>query len=345
MADESADFTERLAEIKGAEVIKSFCYTCPWTCPTEVFVRDGRVVYHKGNPKAPNNIGTRCAKGMASGYLPTDPDRLKFPMRRTNGKDELGKFERVSWDDAFTFIAEKMTAIRDKYGPEALVYLTHHDPNSGFMIALLADLYGTPNISIGHAMGCEGDRRLATLTLFGDIFPMHDFADSKYVMLWGMNMLGANQGLWESRALLQAKKKGCKLVVVDPNFTETAQKADEWIPIRPGTDGAMALAMSREIIDNNLHDASYVENPLFRLSPDSATICATTATPPSGPRRFAASTRIPSSAWRANSRPPSRRWRRCSRGRATTPTAPTPAGRFTSSMPSPARSTSPATCT
>ena len=249
---------EDLARIKGAKVIKSFCYTCPWQCPTEVFVRDDRVVYHKGNPESPNNIGSRCAKGMASWWLTRDPDRLKFPMRRTNSKGEPGRFERISWDQALTYIAEKLKAIAEKWGPEAVAYTCHHDPNTVFFRHLLGDLYGTPN-NYTHTSGCEQDRRAACLTLFGHPFPMHDFANSRYVILWGMNMLGANQGLWESRALLDAKKKGCKLVVVDPNFTETAQKADEWIPNNPGTDGAMALAMCRVIIDDQLYDKEFVE--------------------------------------------------------------------------------------
>ncbi|MGI9464042.1 MAG: molybdopterin-containing oxidoreductase family protein, partial [Aestuariivirgaceae bacterium] len=106
--------------------------------------------------------------------------------------------------------------------------------------------------------GCEQDRRSACLTIFGHVFPMHDFANSKYVILWGMNMLGANQGLFESRGLLEAKKRGCKLVVVDPSFTETAQKADEWLPVRPGTDGALALAMCKVIIDEGLQDTAFI---------------------------------------------------------------------------------------
>jgi thiosulfate reductase / polysulfide reductase chain A len=249
----------QLASVKGAKVVKSFCYTCPWQCPTEVFVRDDRVVYHRGNPDSPNNIGSRCAKGMASWWVTQDPDRLKFPMLRTNPKGEPGRFKRISWDEAFGFIADKLQQIAKKWGPEAVAYMTHHDPNSSFMISLLVDLYGTPNVSIGHAMGCEGDRRSACLTLFGHIFPMHDFSNSRYVMLWGMNMLGANQGLWESRGLIEAKSKGCKLIVIDPNFTETAQKADEWLPIRPGTDGALALAMASVIIGENLHDKEFCE--------------------------------------------------------------------------------------
>ena len=255
----TSDLGLRLAEIKGAEVVKSFCYTCPWQCPTEVFVRDGKIVYHKGNPESPNNIGSRCAKGMASWYVTQDPDRLKFPLLRTNPKGELGQFKKISWDEAYAYIADKLKSIADKYGPEAVALTCHHDPNTQFYRHLLGELYGSPNM-YAHTSGCEQDRRSACLTLFGHVFPMHDFANSKYVMLWGMNNLGANQGLWESRALIDAQKKGCRLVVVDPNFTETAQKADEWVPIKPSTDGAMALAMCHSIIANNLYDRDFVNN-------------------------------------------------------------------------------------
>lgn len=257
MSAKTEDLGQRLAGIKGAKLVKSFCYTCPWQCPTEILVRDGKVVYHKGNPESPNNIGSRCAKGMASSWLTRDPDRLKYPLLRTNPKGQPGQFKRISWDEAFTYIADKLKLIRDKWGPEAVAYTCHHDPNTVFFRHLLGDLYGTPN-NYAHTSGCEQDRRAACLTLFGHVFPMHDFANSRYVMLWGMNNLGANQGLWESRALIEAKKKGAKLVVVDPNFTETAQKANEWVPIRPGTDGSMALAMCRVIIDEGLYDRDFV---------------------------------------------------------------------------------------
>ncbi len=258
MTYQEGKLADRIAGIKGAKVIKSFCYTCPWQCPTEVYVRDGRIVYHKGNPESPNNIGSRCAKGMASWWVTQDPDRLKYPMLRTSKKGAKAEFKRISWDEAFSFIADKLTMIKEKWGPEAVALTCHHDPNTQFYRHLLGELYGSPNLYT-HTSGCEMDRRSACLTVFGHVFPMHDFANSKYVILWGMNMLGANQGLWESRALLQAKKQGCKLVVVDPNFTETAQKADEWIPIRPGTDGAMALAMCQVIIDDNLYDKQFVQ--------------------------------------------------------------------------------------
>ena len=250
------DVSAEIARIKGAEIVRSFCYTCPWNCPTELYVRDGRVVYHKGNPDSPNDVGTRCAKGMASFHVTQDPDRLKYPMKRTGPKGS-GEFERISWDQAFTIVADKLTEIKEKHGPEAVVWTCHHDPNTVFARHLLGDLYGTPNLYT-HTSGCEQDRRMACLTLFGHVFPMSDFAHSRYIMLWGMNNLGANQGLFESRALLEAKNKGARLVVIDPVFTETAQKADEWIPVQPGTDGALALAMCQVIVSEKLYDAGFV---------------------------------------------------------------------------------------
>ena len=111
---------ERLAEIKNAKIVKSFCYTCPWQCPTEVFVRDGRIVYQKGNPEAPNNIGSRCAKGMASWHVSQDPDRLKYPMRRA-GKRGEGRWERISWEEALNTIAERYRHIRDEDGNQAFL--------------------------------------------------------------------------------------------------------------------------------------------------------------------------------------------------------------------------------
>ncbi|MGB3717201.1 MAG: molybdopterin-dependent oxidoreductase [Candidatus Promineifilaceae bacterium] len=250
------DLASEIARIKDAQVIRSFCYMCPWQCPTEVYVKNGDVVYIKGNQDAPNNYGARCAKGMASFHVVKDPDRLKYPMQRSGPKGS-GQFERISWDQAFTIIADNLTKIKEEYGPEAVVYLWHHDPNSVFAQVLLTQLYGTPNY-YGHTAGCEQDRRLATLTLFGHPFPVLDFAPSRYVMLWGINLFEANEALWESKALVEAMEKGCKLVVVDPSFTQTAEKADEWIPIKPGTDGALALAMCRVIIDEGLYDADFV---------------------------------------------------------------------------------------
>ncbi|MBI5439673.1 MAG: molybdopterin-dependent oxidoreductase [Deltaproteobacteria bacterium] len=257
MANVGRDLASDIAGIKKATVIRSFCYQCPWNCPTEVYVRDGSVIYVKGNQNAPNNPGgTRCAKGMSSPHITRDPDRLKYPLRRS-GPRGSGRFERITWDEAFSTIAEKLTQLKADHGPESVVYYYHHDPNSVFAQILLTQLYGSPNF-YGHTAGCEMDRRTATLALFGHPFPVLDFSSTRYAMLWGINLFEANECLYFNHALIRAIERGCKLVVVDPNFTQTAEKAQEWVPIKPGTDSALALALCRVIIDDELHDPEFV---------------------------------------------------------------------------------------
>jgi thiosulfate reductase/polysulfide reductase chain A len=245
-----------LAELKGAKMIPSFCYGCPWTCPSEVYVKDGKIVYIKGMEDSPYE-GRRCAKGEATVHFVEDPDRLKYPMKRVSPKGAEAKFERISWDEAFTIIAEKLGEVKKQYGPEAVVSIFHHDPNTVFLQCLL-NLYGSPNY-YGHTAACEQARRTANLTVWGHVFPVLDLKDSRYIILFGSNQMEAMKGMWESLSLAEALESGAKLVVVDPKFSHTAEKADEWIPIKPGTDGAMALAMCKTIIEEGLYDKTFVE--------------------------------------------------------------------------------------
>ncbi|HEV8471981.1 MAG TPA: molybdopterin-dependent oxidoreductase [Methylomirabilota bacterium] len=242
---------ERLARLRGAERVFGVCYVCPFNCPTEVFTRDDDVVYVRGNPEATTR-GSRCVKGEASAYLARDEGRLKHPLRRTRA----GAYERISWDDAFGIVAEQLTRIKAAWGAESVVYLWHLDPNGIFAQVFLRDCYGTPNY-YGHTSACEQDRRLAALTVFGHPFPVHDYEHAKFVMLLGINMLGANQNLYESRGLVNALAAGASLVVVDPALTATAAKAREWVPIAPGTDGALLLAMAHTIVVERLYDEPF----------------------------------------------------------------------------------------
>ncbi len=242
---------ERIARLRGAERVFGVCYVCPFTCPTEVFTRDDQVVYVRGNPEATTK-GSRCVKGEASGYLARDETRLKYPLRRRPG----GGWERVSWDSAFDIVAEALTRIKARWGAESVVYLWHIDANGVFAQVFFRDCYGTPNY-YGHTAACEQDRRLAALTVFGHPFPVHDYEHARHVMLLGINMLGANQNLYESRGLVNALAAGARLVVVDPALTATAAKAHEWVPIAPGTDGALLLAMAHTIVAERLYDEPF----------------------------------------------------------------------------------------
>ena len=241
-------------EIRGTKSVPGVCIICPWHCATEVFVKDNKVVYVRGNEKSANG-STRCVKGVSSIHLSRDPDRLLHPMK----KDSNGKFKIIKWDQALTEIAEKLQKIKEEYGPEAVSYLFHLDSNEMFSMQLFTQLYGTPNWS-GHGAACDQDRRLAAMGTFGHPLPTKDFAHSRFVMLWGCDPFGPNEALHENKELLEAMKKGCKLVVVDPNRSRTAEKADIWVPIKPGTDGAMALAMAHRIIETEAYDKEFCEN-------------------------------------------------------------------------------------
>lgn len=256
-AKRSLNMAEELAKIKGAVRTRGLCFVCPFHCVMDFYVKDGAIVYQKGAEDAANQ-GARCVKGMAATQFVTDPDRIHFPLKRV-GKRGEGRFERISWDKALDLMADKLTEVKEKYGPEAVLFEFGRDPGVNFVGHLLRDLYGTPNI-FGHTALCEMDRRLAALTVYGHVYPVRDYANCNFAMLWGYNPLSAVQGLYEQRELVNAVDRGMKLVVVDPVFSTTAEKAGEWIPIKPGTDGALALAMCRVIIEEDLCDHDFLIN-------------------------------------------------------------------------------------
>lgn len=248
---------EILKEIRGATMVPGICIICPWHCPTEVYVRGNEVVYIRGNEVAPNE-GARCVKGIASIHLTRDPDRLLYPMK----KNSSGSFDRITWDEAFSIIAEKLQKIKDNDGPEAVSFFWHLDSNALFPFQLFTQLYGTPNCS-GHAAACDQDRRLAALTVYGHPMPPRDFSHSRFIMLWGADLFGSNESLHENRNLMDALKRKAKLVVVDPIRSRTAEKAHRWLPVKPGTDGALALALAHRIIETQSYDQAFCEEWVY----------------------------------------------------------------------------------
>ncbi|MEM2320969.1 MAG: molybdopterin-dependent oxidoreductase [Candidatus Bathyarchaeia archaeon] len=244
-------------KLSGAKVSKSICGVCPFRCSIEAYVKDGRLVYTRGNTENPNTRGKRCVKGFASIWFAYDPDRLKYPLMRVSERGE-GKFKRISWDEAFTIIAEKLKEIKEKYGPEAVVSLDHVQGCTWHYKNFLYLLYGTPNI-YDHTAACDGTFTTACITLFGAFWGIEDYENSKYILIWGKEPFEAPRIVGFLQGLMEAKDRGAKLVVVNPRLSKTAEKADEWIPIRPGTDGAMALAMAKTIIDEELYDREFIE--------------------------------------------------------------------------------------
>lgn len=193
-----------------------------------------------------------CPKGNAAIKSLYDPDRVKSPMIR-NGDT----WTAISWDQAVEEVASRLTAIRDRYGARALAWFSE-DHSFTHIQQDFCDAFGTPNYH-NHSNLCDVARKASFKYTLGDERPLPDAAHAKYILLFGWNPLEATKWAHLPAIFLDGVvKNGAKMVVVDPVFTKTAARADEWVPIRPGTDGAMALAMCQVIISENLYDQQFV---------------------------------------------------------------------------------------
>ncbi|MBI4357043.1 MAG: molybdopterin-dependent oxidoreductase [Gammaproteobacteria bacterium] len=258
-----------------AKTIHSCCNQCGGQTGITCYVVDGRVVSVRPNSHNPNgfsNISTdffangnkegavMCPKGNAGIMTLYDPDRIKNPLRRTNPEKGIGidpKWKEISWEDAYTEIVSRLRMLRDQGEAHKLLWFSEDHsfthPQGDF-----CKLYGTPNYS-NHSNLCDTARKASFKMVMGDERPLMDAIASKYILLFGWNPLSATKWAHLPRIMTRARENGAKLVVVDPNFSYTANKADEWVPIRPSTDGGMALAMAHVIIRDKLYDADFIK--------------------------------------------------------------------------------------
>jgi len=205
--------------------------------------------------------GAICAKGNAGIMQLYDPDRVKKPLKRTNpdrspGADPI--WQEISWEQALDEIAGKMGALRDAGEAHKLIWISE-DHSFTHVQGDFCTLYGTPNYGM-HSNLCDVARKASFKSVMGDDRPLADFLQSNYILLFGWNPTSAIKWVHLPRILTRGIERGAKLVVVDPYLSDTAVKADEWISIRPATDGALALAMGHVIVRDKLYDKEFVEN-------------------------------------------------------------------------------------
>ena len=240
----------------GAGYIPSMCEMCVWRCGLVAKVQDGRVVKLEGNPENPHSRGNLCPRGQ-SGLMNTyDPDRVLTPLIRV-GKRGEGKFRKATWEEALDLVAGKMQEIKQKYGPEAMVFSSTHNLSQPLFENLLY-AYGSPNYGTQRSL-CFNAMIVSNLTTFGMEEPGRSYENVKYILLTGRNLLEAIS-VSETHDLSHAIDAGVKVVYLDPRFTKTAAKASEWLPIRPGTDLAFHLALLNVIIGEKLYNADFVNN-------------------------------------------------------------------------------------
>ncbi len=249
-------------EVYGYEsMVKSHCRMCHGGCGVLVYVKDGKVAKIAGDPDCPINHGTLCSKGIGSIQLVYHPDRLTHPVKRIGPKGS-GKWQQISWDEALDTIAEKILHYKGSFGAESIVMGYGTGRENEAVIYRFANLLGTPNVlTAGHF--CYGPRLATTIITCGSN-PIVDYENHpKCIMVWGNNLVISNPDCYKGEPFSQALDEGAKLIAVDPRLTRIAARADVWLPLRPGSDTALALGMLNVIINEELYDKDFVEYHVY----------------------------------------------------------------------------------
>ncbi|GGC65484.1 molybdopterin-containing oxidoreductase family protein [Chelatococcus reniformis] len=239
-----------------------FCALCKSRCGAILVTRDGRLVGQEPNPAHPTGKAL-CVKGKAAPEIVYSPERQLYPLRRTRPKgDPDPGWQRISWDEALDETAAALARIREAHGPEAVVFgLT---TPSGTPIAddlrwieRFINAFGSPNTAYGTEI-CNWHKDHAHAFTFGRGIASPDFEKTDCVVLWGHNPSAA--WLDHATAVSAARARGARLVVVDPRRAGFAARADEWLRVRPGADGMLALAIAGEMIANGRYDADFMRD-------------------------------------------------------------------------------------
>jgi anaerobic selenocysteine-containing dehydrogenase len=231
---------------------------CPDACSLLVNVDDGRASRLRGNPDHPVTRGFLC--GKVAQYLEREysPDRLLYPQKRVGQKGE-GRFERISWDEALSTIAEKLRGVSDEFGPESILPYSYAGTmgmlNGAGMDRRFFHRLGASRLDRTICSAAGSAALTATLGFRMGTEP-EQFRHSKLIIAWAANIHGTNVHLWPF--IVEARRQGAKLWVIDPIRTRTAALADRHLRIHPGADLALALGLAHIIIGEKLYDADYV---------------------------------------------------------------------------------------
>jgi anaerobic selenocysteine-containing dehydrogenase len=241
----------------GIEVRKSICSICnPHShCGIDAYVKDGVIVKVEGTRENPHSEGTLCSKGNANRQYVYHKDRIRTPLVR-KGDRFTGSLVPVSWEDALDLIAYRLSKIKAESGPESIIFYVGFPKWQRPFVKRLALGFGSPNFCTESSV-CQKARYLANGLNYGAL-GAPDIAHSKLLVVWSGNPFYSNTTI--VRGLLDARKKGLKIIDVGPLITPLTAHADIHLRIRPGTSGALALGMAHVMIEEGLYDREFVEN-------------------------------------------------------------------------------------
>ncbi|MCL1799254.1 MAG: molybdopterin-dependent oxidoreductase [Eggerthellaceae bacterium] len=286
-------------EASETQMYVSTCHGCIQVCPCRVYVRDGIVVKLEGHPIAPANLGSMCLKGLSQLHTAYSPRRVLYPLKRAGARGaENVAWERISWDEALEITATKIFEAAQKYGTYSFFSSTGGGGGYTFENAkTMCTALGGPNVIEPGCAQCylprvamadlmyqgqnqsvadcsfqefhrglskyEADKTLADGSKVGDEI-------TSTMVVWGAQP-SVSQVAQSGRGVADLRAKGCKFVVVDPNYSPDAVKADVWLRVRPGADGGLILSWFRYIFENELYDKEFVKtwtNLPFVIDPD-----------------------------------------------------------------------------
>lgn len=244
---------------------------CHGGCGVKLYVSDNKVVKVEGDENHPWSQGRECPRLLALTQYMYHPDRIKYPLKRVGERGE-GKWQRISWNEAYDTIEKRLKEIRDKWGAESVLFIQGTGRDIGGPITLLMYAYGSPNWTqlglSGHS--CYSPRQAAMWTTHGDyaVLDASQFLEKRYddpqwkppkcIIVWGQNPPPTCPDAFYGHWVVDCMKRGAELIVIDPRVTWMASRAKIHLQLRPGTDGALALGMINVIINEGLYDKKFV---------------------------------------------------------------------------------------
>ena len=245
--------------------VASTCQGCTQWCAVQIFVEEGRAVRVRGNPLSKTNHGYVCPRGHMIPQQLYDPDRIKTPLKRTNPAKGRGidpKFVPISWDEALDTIADRMMALRKNNEAHKLVYMRgRYSPTSTELLyGTMPKIFGTTNYFSHSAICAEAEKMGPGLTqgFFG--YRDYDLGKVNCLVLWGTDPLASNRMVPNTINNFPGILARGTVIAVDPRLSNVAAKAHEWLPIKPGTDGALAGAIAHVLLTEGLWNKEFVGN-------------------------------------------------------------------------------------
>ena len=280
------------AETSKTEMYVSTCHGCIQVCPCRVYVRDGIVVKLEGHPISPVSLGSMCLKGISQLHTCYSPRRVLYPLKRagSRGAEDM-KWERISWEAAIELASTKLAETIEKYGTYSFFTSVGGGGSYSFgQASSMAFAFGSPTVFEPGCAQCYLPRVATAAYMYGgqdqsiaDCALQECFKglspyerakgvtqDTKVLVIWGAQP-SVSQTAQSGRGVAELRATGCKTVVVDPNMSPDAVKADVWLRVRPAADGALALSWIKYIFDNKLYNEDFTKtwtNLPFIVDPD-----------------------------------------------------------------------------